>query len=78
MSCTNRWLLSTAMCLHMVTAAGAQVWESDDSGMVVPLLELSDEDVARLDLHDGSTADWITAMGSTPTLTAMDFGLYST
>lgn len=39
---------------------------------VVHLPELSDEDVARIDLHDTSVEDWLTVVGG-PTLLATEF-----
>ena len=39
---------------------------------VYPFTELSDEDVARLDLRDGTVFDWLDIVGE-PSLTALDF-----
>ena len=39
---------------------------------VYPFTELSDEDVARLDLRDGTIFDWLDIVGE-PSLTALDF-----
>jgi len=39
---------------------------------VYPFIELTDEDLARIDLHDGSVNDWIDVLGD-PALTALDF-----
>ena len=45
---------------------------SQVSDRVYPFTELSDEDVARLDLRDGAVFDWLDIVGE-PSLTALDF-----
>ena len=42
------------------------------SDLVYPFTELSDEDVARLDLRDGTVFDWLDIVGE-PALTGLDF-----
>lgn len=37
-----------------------------------PIIELTDEDLARIDLHDGSVDDWRDVVGE-PSLTASEF-----
>ena len=39
---------------------------------VYPILELSDEDLAQIDIMDGSIDDWLAVVGE-PTMTALDF-----
>lgn len=39
---------------------------------VYPFFELTDADLARIDLHDGSVNDWLDVLGE-PTLTSFDF-----
>lgn len=39
---------------------------------IFPIMELSDADVAEIDIDDGSVDDWVAIMGE-PTLTALDF-----
>lgn len=43
---------------------------------VIPIFELSDEDVAQIDLKDGSIEDWENVLGE-PSLTTPDFGINS-
>ena len=38
-----------------------------------PIIELTDEDLGLIDIHDGSVDDWLTLMEE-PSLTALDFG----
>ena len=44
---------------------------------VYPIFELTDEDVARIDVKDGSIDDWLDVVGA-PSLTALDFEPTST
>ena len=46
--------------------------EAQQSERVYPFFELTDEDVAMIDIHDGSIDDWLDVLGE-PTLTALDF-----
>ena len=39
---------------------------------VYPIVELTDEDVARIDIKDGTIEDWLEVVGE-PTVTALDF-----
>ena len=39
---------------------------------VIPIFEIPAEEIANIDLHDGSIDDWLTVVGE-PTLTASDF-----
>lgn len=41
---------------------------------VIPIYQLSDEDLAQIDLKDGSTEDWENILGE-PSLTTLDFGI---
>ena len=40
--------------------------------LIHPFFELTDEDLARIDLHDGSVDDWLDVLGE-PTLNVFDF-----
>ena len=48
-------------------AAGAQF-----SDRLYPIIELTDEDLEHIDLHDGSIGDWLDVIGD-PVVTALDF-----
>ena len=56
-----------ALLLGLIRNSGAQ-----QSDRVYPIIELTDEDVARIDMKDGSIEDWLKVVGE-PTLTALDF-----
>lgn len=62
----QRAWLSTLISALVVVTASAHV------GTIVPIFELSDEDVAQIDLHDGTVDDWQDVVGP-PTLTAAQF-----
>ena len=55
------------LLLRLVGISTAQQGEG-----VYPFFELTDEDVALIDLKDGSIGDWLDVVGE-PTLTALDF-----
>ena len=46
--------------------------QAQQSERIYPFVELTDEDVALIDIKDGSIGDWEEVMGE-PTLTALDF-----
>ena len=46
--------------------------ETQQSERVYPIFELTDEDVALIDIKDGSIDDWLEIVGE-PTLTSLDF-----
>ena len=46
--------------------------ETQQSERIYPIFELTDEDVALIDLKDGSIDDWLEVLGE-PTLAALDF-----
>ena len=58
------------LLLGLVYSSGAQ-----QSERVYPIFELTDEDVALIDVMDGLIDDWLDVVGE-PTLTALDFVLY--
>ena len=57
-------LLSAAVLLALASGAWAQ--------RVYPIVELTNEDVGLIDIHDGSVDDWLDVIGE-PTLTALNF-----
>ena len=67
------WVIAVGVAgllLGLVSSSRAQ-WND----RVYPIFELTDEDVALIDLHDGSIWDWEEAVGEA-TLTGLDFVLY--
>ena len=56
-------------CLLVFLAARVVAHVGDE---IYPFLELLDEDLARIDLTDGSVEDWLEVIGE-PSLTAVDF-----
>ena len=55
------------LVLGLASSNGAQ-----QSDRVYPIIELSDEDVAQIDIKDGSIEDWLDIVGE-PTVTALNF-----
>ena len=49
--------------------------EAQQSERVYPIFELTDEDVALIDVKDGSIGDWLEVVGE-PSMTALDFEAY--
>jgi hypothetical protein len=47
--------------------------EAQQSERVYPIIELTDENVALIDLHDGDIGDWREVIGD-PSITLLDFG----
>lgn len=62
-------LFIAGLLVGLAGAAWAHIGEQ-----VIPIFELSDEDLARIDLKDGSTEDWQNILGE-PSLTTPDFGI---
>ena len=63
------------LTVAMTTSAVMMHADPDNSQVsdrVYPFTELSDQDVARLDLRDGTVFDWLDIVGE-PSLTALDF-----
>ena len=58
------------LLLELVSSTGAHIGDR-----VYPIFELTDEDVALIDVKDGSIADWLDIVGE-PTLTSLDFEGY--
>ncbi len=46
--------------------------EAQESERIYPFVELTDADLAQIDVTDGSVNEWIDLLGE-PTLTALDF-----
>ena len=67
----TRNLLSVAMTASVILLQ-ADPGSPQVTDRVYPFTELSDEDVARLDLRDGTIFDWLDIVGE-PSLTALDF-----
>ena len=44
---------------------------------LVPIFEIPDEEIANIDIHDGSIDDWLSVIGE-PTLMALEFGPFLT
>ena len=61
------FLLALAPLLGINSAAHAHIGDE-----IYPFYELLDEDLARIDLTDGSVEDWLDVVGE-PSLTASDF-----
>ena len=59
-----------SMSLGLVSSSKAQ-----QSERIYPIVELTDEDVAMIDIHDGSIEDWLEVVGE-PTVTALNFQSY--
>ena len=49
--------------------------EAAQGNRVYSIVELTDEDVARIDIRDGSVDDWLDVLGE-PTVTTLDFWTY--
>lgn len=56
----------------VVLLAGGHRMPADADDGVYPLIELTDEEAAMIDVTDGSIEDWLAVLGG-PTLTASDF-----
>ena len=67
-----RNLLKFALATFAILLLHADPGSSQVPDRVYPFTELSDEDVARLDLRDGTMFDWLDIVGE-PSLTALDF-----
>ena len=67
-----RNLLKVALATIAILLPHADPGSSQVPDRVYPFTELSDEDVARLDLRDGTMFDWLDIVGE-PSLTALDF-----
>ena len=63
------------LTLTVVSAAGAPLF-AHAGDRLFPILHLSEETLARIDLDDGSVEDWLDAVGE-PTFTPLDFNLLS-
>lgn len=61
------------LTLAVFTANFAPV-AAHNGDQVYPIMYLSEETLARLDLNDGSVEDWVDAVGE-PTFTPLDFRL---
>lgn len=62
-----RWMVFKVLAICLASNASAHMGDR-----VFPIIELSDEDLAKIDIDDGSVEDWIEVVGE-PTLTAQDF-----
>ena len=62
--------LITATCTGLAAPAGAHVGDR-----IYQICELTDADLAAIDLKDGTVGDWEEVLGE-PTLTAVDFVMY--
>ncbi|MBT4498037.1 MAG: hypothetical protein HOC74_09970 [Gemmatimonadetes bacterium] len=65
-----RWFFLAAV---LFTAHGALGHVGD---RIYPFFEITDEQLAEIDLHDGSVEDWETIFGE-PSLTPLDFSIYT-
>lgn len=65
----GRTLFMVGLLVGLAGTAWAHVGER-----VVPIYELSDEDLAQIDLRDGSIEDWESVLGD-PSMTTPDFGI---
>ena len=63
------------LTLAVVSAAAAPLF-AHAGDRLFPILHLSEETLARLDLDDGSVEDWVDAVGE-PTLMPLDFNLWT-
>lgn len=64
--------LPMATAIIAICAALAGPVSAHTGERVIPIFELTDEDIGRINIHDGSVDDWLKVLGE-PTLTAGDF-----
>ena len=63
----KRFLQLTGLVMGLLCVAEAQ-----ESERLYPFVELTDADLAQIDVTDGSIDEWVDLLGE-PTLTALDF-----
>lgn len=63
----------TFVLIMEISAGLTGVTEAHVGDRIYPIWQLSDEDVATIDLMDGSVEEWLDLVGE-PTLTTVDFG----
>ena len=64
---------SLSVVLAIVLIGGSVASSRAQQTRVRPFIELTDADLERIDLHDGSVSDWIDVLGDAAAFTALEF-----